>query len=1265
MKPRLNRAFHTMIQIALLLSVAGIRAYPSDAAICEKLGPAELADFNSLVRGDTALASSMRQLSELALVLKLDNTYDGKERITLESFVTKETGIQLGWLENFARALVGSCTLIRDGGSPSSQLDKRRTPELYRKAQALCGPPDPQRSWISLDGTTPQPDFHGWVSAKNRIRDPDTGALTAPDRAAGLCTGFTGRKNIEDVIENLFVCLDAFQLSLYEYDHQKESYIFDTRTGEPKRKQPSGEFAACVQSYLKPSGTSSTPGGKSEGVKTETRSRCLPADVGDGACKKNECVRRFADAANARGALLPSMLSSNDLFKAYHEERDAYLYATTKTQARALGRAFVLAAFQRHWDSPQAYNGNLNGFLASCSNLSLRGELGRMAELGPFNENIQDRSYDPLFVQQREMSGSKGQRMVEAVKQIQALRSLVGLLNHDLGSEEVSTLNVPHAASYVPVLKYLADAPVLIRFGKHAQYQCNMFSTMMSHDLVPKTSKLITDADRGIRRLLGDGKFKATAFCGATDESCQAPPAFERYLKETDPERYVKMDAYEARGGDTSLNMFQIRLRDWCSMRSDAAQALTALELQVVAMNPALAHAWKDADGKPGAPLFDRLALATNLNDEEKARLAAQEADQALGPMQEGLARYLRRLCDDLDGRRPESTYMAVLDRHFLGDFDYCTDVTPGDALERRFGLPCRERAEFLGCRLRKEAERWQHKKQLPGAIFEAVSFGIDSAFAYSIISGAVGAVFTRAGILGGGAAGLGFAYGNYRVSKSLAEHNEAQWVDYNSGRAGAVLEGVNSYVDALSALAAAQPKARASDFIIGFVIGAALSGKSELPANRVPRELANGLAKSLVHDSSGAQAKVFLLEQAKNDPSLLGRLLKNMERALGSPALSAGIAKVTEAGTSIRRAISETLNRRGRAQAEEVRRILDEKAGENVADWEADVIQRMKSRRAYPTLEELLAVMAARSPSFRQGLLEFQQAQGLMRWRVLTHFLEYVPGVNPKVTYGRRFWRLWQKRIHVPRKGYMSAADFAHFTVELSNAMFRTAHREPNFALTWLRAFGQVRAEPATWNVLRAFAEKFQDGYRARHRARVEGVALEAFGKPRPEVLYEFYRWGIGDTAYRRLSAVIRERRLGAAFDKDAIYQAEAEKLALELAFVVRPVVSGLFLYWTAADAYEGYEIKKRQDELEDDIRNHPRKYLGDYSRIDADQLQNLTEQLDYLAIVRAELKADLGKNPSPIEAANLKASLARIDAKFGRIERLKAALSRGILAK
>ncbi len=431
---------------------------------------------------------------------------------------------------------------------------------------------------------------------------------------------------------------------------------------------------------------------------------------------------------------------------------------------------------------------------------------------------------------------------------------------------------------------------------------------------------------------------------------------------------------------------------------------------------------------------------------------------------------------------------------------------------------------------------------------------------------------------------------------------------------------------------------------------------------------------------------------------------------------------KVTEPVRKLQEAIKNRMLKKGRAQSELVQKILDDKLAEAqkgggnvdaawadvVKKWEQEVTDRMtdEGSKNYPDINELLALMAAKSPTFKAGLVEFLTNHGAVRFKLLAHFMEKVQTlekgvgeVGGKVTYGKRLWGIWQNSIRLPMRKTWTPEDFALFMTETSSAMFRALHPEPGWSTTWLKAFGDVRFDPKTWKVWEGFANRFLLDYRARYKGFMEGVSEEAYGKPRPEVIRDFYRFGMWDTIYRHLAAfktmvsksggkIIEGKGVsleeldalndGPLYNKlprslknaliiakhpelynDIMFNTEVEQLSLETMFFVRPVISGLVMYYMFIEpAYGSYETNEERKKFEADVRANPDKYLPNTKHADDDRLSNFEAQINQMTGEKATMEKEIAANPAMAEGdlAMRRKAIAKFEKKLSNMREMQA---------
>lgn len=152
-------------------------------------------------------------------------------------------------------------------------------PQAYRKAQLYCGPHDAKlkakdrfypkltRDWIDHEHDG-DPDINSWVITNSGLWDKDKNEFISSDDALKLCDDFKkvkskghwvkGFSNAEDAVDNLYRCLNAFDLTRMEL-----YYETDSKTGRLKRDdkgelipreaktktQRTKHLAVCLEGY--------------------------------------------------------------------------------------------------------------------------------------------------------------------------------------------------------------------------------------------------------------------------------------------------------------------------------------------------------------------------------------------------------------------------------------------------------------------------------------------------------------------------------------------------------------------------------------------------------------------------------------------------------------------------------------------------------------------------------------------------------------------------------------------------------------------------------------------------------------------------------------------------------------------------------------------------------------------------------------------------------------------------------------------------------
>jgi hypothetical protein len=215
---------------------------------CRRLGTSEREVFSALVRSDLGIAENMAYLEALARAANLDpQTYD-TGRVALDLLLTRDHGVPFTRIDRFAKILLGECELVRSG-------EARDPATSTRNLRNLCGKPDQKRDWSTLEDNFDKLDLRRTILANQNVFDPRTGLLSDPESALAACSRAMSRTgstspNVEDAIEGLLLCMDAFSLNLLSYDKTSKRYERDS-SGRITARAESSLFRECIESYVK------------------------------------------------------------------------------------------------------------------------------------------------------------------------------------------------------------------------------------------------------------------------------------------------------------------------------------------------------------------------------------------------------------------------------------------------------------------------------------------------------------------------------------------------------------------------------------------------------------------------------------------------------------------------------------------------------------------------------------------------------------------------------------------------------------------------------------------------------------------------------------------------------------------------------------------------------------------------------------------------------------------------------------------------------
>ncbi|MEW6057375.1 MAG: hypothetical protein AB1540_12255 [Bdellovibrionota bacterium] len=507
-------------------------AYPAGCqrlAESEALKP-ELKVFQGLVRSELGLERASQNLIELGKLLYFDTSDLEVSRLRTEVLHAKDHAILLGKIEKLAQGLLTQCAVIRRDENPFALSRKD-----YKRARALCGladadiassqriHPDSLREWIESDSFDPVSGIRQWVAKFNQTVNPETGDFQkGPERLVEMCTSkFPTHQNLEDAIENTFLCVDALASHMYEYNYESQSYLADPK-GRARVRSQSYPLASCISAFaagdilIAEDGTplgpvrfsvadliqgktgkkdsalvelseraikrskQNEPGGSFSGQEsaqtipsedsTEAdvmrkvilaeKTACMPGDTSDTSkCESDVCTRKFVNTAKSAEVPLPENLNSEKLEQNYKSERELYNQQLSRHMLMRLLQGYVVAASQRHWKSPREFNQNLGELEVACrAHQPLRDELAQMVSMNLLDETGTDPLSLEVFNELQANYALLGRRMVQASEKISELRELASLLNEDRGSAAATAYKVPHWISFLPV-------PILNKLG--------------------------------------------------------------------------------------------------------------------------------------------------------------------------------------------------------------------------------------------------------------------------------------------------------------------------------------------------------------------------------------------------------------------------------------------------------------------------------------------------------------------------------------------------------------------------------------------------------------------------------------------------------------------------------------------------------------------------------------------------------------------------------------------------------------------------------
>lgn len=460
---------------------------------------------------------------------------------------------------------------------------------------------------------------------------------------------------------------------------------------------------------------------------------------------------------------------------------------------------------------------------------------------------------------------------------------------------------------------------------------------------------------------------------------------------------------------------------------------------------------------------------------------------------------------------------------------------------------------------------------------------------------------------------------------------------------------------------------------------------------------------------------------------------------------IEGGKLKIKNARTAQSAKVKELLasyRKRAKELAKE-KKISEDAAFDEVAKkLEEETVEAMKNKKTYPDVETLLSVMAFKSPTFRHELFLFLEnhtsVKWQYRWKTLAHFAEaahpdnltkkvkqwwvarkldeyYTLLQDPdltsnarakyerkfveylekskdveaiqgfEVTRGRKFYYLWVRQMQLPARKPQSIADFHQMLAQFSDVMFAVNHPQPYWR-TWSAAFTRAPWDASVKEVMSRFADQMANDFRARYKSFLEGVSVETYGKPRPEVLHDLYQFGLLDTMTRRIVAIVKERHaiwseieknpgafrklkaaLNKALDDDIVLKREIEQLTLEAMYVMRPIITSMFAYaaYEALDTFVFDDDKKAHEEDLKFKQQNPEVIVPSLQNKKAtnNMIQGLEDEIEGKTATLRQLEEELKSGKLvPEEELRIKDEIQKLERRIQMVTKVKEAKLRSM---
>ena len=357
------------------------------------------------------------------------------------------------------------------------------------------------------------------------------------------------------------------------------------------------------------------------------------------------------------------------------------------------------------------------------------------------------------------------------------------------------------------------------------------------------------------------------------------------------------------------------------------------------------------------------------------------------------------------------------------------------------------------------------------------------------------------------------------------------------------------------------------------------------------------------------------------------------------------------------------------------------------------DLTERSWNKKTYPAVEEMLAYMAARSPTFYGGLTELLQNHSRFvyrtRWAGFSKLLDLAGGISNTTFFaveGLRKLTSFFNRIAISKGQILTAEEFTSFANDVSRLVMES-NRPKGLAGLYGKAFLEVVYHPSELKIWRTFSEllmerrkhfesflsrtsldfagdfsgKVDPHFEAALKQLPEGYLPKNYVKPRDAVLFQMYRFGIMDTVINRIAGVKKN-------GKNAV-RVESEMLVGEVLFFVRPVMSPIFLYLTYVGVNTALDMQseslQQKDNLEKGsskkVQTNPDNNIEGTKHIDVEALRGYEQSIRELTLKRFDIETRLQAKQSDSEIRDLRQQLEEIKVEIDTLQKKKLRVQSG----